>query len=91
MCARIQDSSARGHVEELKHGEPHEVARLRIQIESPVGTSITGQGNVLDGETADNFFRQKGALAPALAVLSLLDSALDTVNPVCFIYPLLMA
>ena len=55
-----------------------EVAQLRIQILAPQDEAGSPhQPSISELETADEFFREKGAATPALLALSLLDKALS--------------
>lgn len=61
----------------------HEVAKLTIQIISPESVESPSHIPHREGETtADQFFREKGAVAPALAFLGLIDHAVTAFNPV---------
>ena len=54
------------------------MAQLHIQILTPASeTASPHQPFASDGETADDFFRDKGAATPALIALSLLNKALS--------------
>lgn len=76
----LQDSDAEPEAHEGH--ESQEVAKLTIEITSPEGVGPSGHTHTGDRTTADDFFRSKGAAAPAVALLSLLNSAVASLHPV---------
>ncbi len=86
LLCEIQESHAKrkDHGSNSRKAEAaEEVAELRIEILSATKNHEFPQHQQkAQAETADHFFRGKGAAAPALIALSLLNSAFSTFGSV---------